>query len=85
MPVHQTGFSGQAIVPYSHCNANDQGPEAGICHRNVAGSGDACYQCIITANDGKHIGIIKGGLLSAVGGLRQIPCSYCDGKGYRRV
>ena len=34
MPVHSTGFSGEAVVPCSHCNANEDGPEAGICHRN---------------------------------------------------
>jgi len=30
MSVHPTGFSGEAVVPCSHCNANEEGPEAGI-------------------------------------------------------
>lgn len=85
MPVHQTGFSGEAIVPCAHCNANDKGQEAGICHRNVTGNGDACYTCLTAANGGARVGVLTVGVMSALGGLRRIPCSYCDSKGYRRV
>jgi hypothetical protein len=82
MPVHQTGFSGEAIVPCSHCNANDKGPEAGICHRN---SPDACIRCLTAANGGKSLGILMRVAASATGVSQGIQCSYCDGKGYRRV
>jgi hypothetical protein len=85
MPVHQTGFSGQAVVPCSHCNANDRGPEAGICHRHILGEGHACYQCQKAANGGTLPGVFSRALLGAVGALDQIPCSHCGGKGYRRV
>ena len=83
MPVHQTGFSGEAIVPCSHCNANDQGPEGGICHRNS--SGDVCSRCLTAANAGKSVGILVRVAAIATGVSQRIQCSYCDGKGYRRV
>ena len=82
MPVHQTGFSGEAVVPCSHCNANDEGPEAGICHRNTFGSGAACGRCLNEADVGGFLGAVVAG---ATGISHRIPCSYCDGKGYRRV
>lgn len=85
MPVHQTGLSGEAIVPCSHCNANDKGPEAGICHRHFFGDGRACIQCTKAANDGKLPGVLAGAVAAKLGMLNQLPCSFCDGKGYRRV
>lgn len=89
MPVHQTGFTGEALVPCSHCNANDQGPEAGICHR-VWGGGNSiddisCGACLRAANDGQKVGFAKTFLLGALGKLHQLPCAQCEGKGYRRV
>jgi hypothetical protein len=85
MPVHQTGFSGQAVVPCSHCNANDEGPEAGICHRHIINDGRACIQCTDEANNGKHVGVLVRTLAGAFGALSQVPCSHCDGKGYRKL
>ena len=89
MPVHQTGFTGEALVPCSHCNANDQGPEAGICHRAWGGANSiddmSCGACLRAANDGKRVGITKTVLLAAAGGLHQLPCVHCEGTGYRRV
>lgn len=85
MPVHQTGFSGQAVVPCSHCNSNDQGPEAGICHRHVFQDGRACYDCQSAANGGQLAGHIERTVLWVVGQLNQVPCSHCDGKGYRKI
>jgi hypothetical protein len=85
MPVHQTGLSGQAVVPCSHCNANDEGPEAGICHRHIFGEGRACYQCQAAANNGTLPGVFSRALAGVFGVLNQIPCSHCEGKGYRRV
>ncbi len=84
MPVYPTGWSTEALVPCSHCNANDQGPEAGICHRNLTGNGDSCWTCTEAAHGGK-VGILRGSVLSASGVLKRTPCSYCDGKGYVRV
>ena len=83
MPVHTTGRGGQAIAPCSHCNANDQGPEAGICHRNLTGNGDSCWDCT-TATHG-NLGLLKGSIMSGVGALKRTPCSYCGGKGYTRI
>ena len=85
MPVHQTGFSGRAVVPCSHCNANDEGPEAGICHRHVFRDGRACYPCTKAANGGELPGVIARTLLFAVGELNQVACSHCDGTGYRKL
>lgn len=91
MPVHPTGFSGQAVVPCSHCNANDQGPEAGICHRNPF-SGNvitvtACNRCIEAAEG--HAGIVGSVVRMAVMALSgqavQVPCSFCHGKGYLKA
>jgi hypothetical protein len=85
MPVHQTGFSGQAVVPCSHCNANDKGPEAGICHRNRFGGGVACSACMAAAKGVESIGVWDAFVIGATRERFQIPCSHCDGKGYRRV
>jgi hypothetical protein len=83
MPVHQTGWNGEAIVPCSHCNANDKGPEAGICHRSLFGSEVSCIECKEKA--GYPLGFVSAIVTSATGIGKQIPCSYCDGKGYRRL
>jgi hypothetical protein len=86
MPVHQTGRTGQAIVPCSHCNANDEGPEAGICHRHpIIQDGRPCFVCLKAANGGKRVGVFARTLMGELGALNQIPCSYCDAKGYRRI
>lgn len=92
MPVFPTGFTGDAVVPCSHCNANDRGPEAGICHRNPFHSNTidapACGHCINVANEtqGTLILAALGAVASAVSGkIHQTPCSFCGGKGYVKV
>ncbi len=92
MPVYPTGFSGDAVVPCSHCNANDCGPEPGICHRNPFRSNTvhdpACGHCVNVANktQGKFItGLLAGAVSAVSGNALQTPCSYCGGKGYVKV
>jgi hypothetical protein len=90
MPVYPTGFSGEAVVPCSHCNANEQGPEPGICHRNPLEANSkqstSCSRCRNAAHgEGGRVGLLSTGLLAAFGYLHQTPCSYCSGKGYTKV
>lgn len=91
MPVYPTGFSSVAVVPCSHCNGNDQGPEAGICHRNRFGmntrDNPACERCIDAYHKKQGLlgSLVRDVVLGVTGGLHQIPCSYCEGKGYVKV
>ena len=90
MPVHQTGFTGEAVVPCSHCNVNDGGPEAGICHRGSLGSNSPqdgpCSLCLNTAyGDGGRVGILKALRLGVLGHGYRTPCSYCAAKGYVKL
>ena len=91
MPVHSTGFSGEAVVPCSHCNANEDGPEAGICHRNpFVGNvitGPACSRCIQAAEGEAGIvgTLVRNSVMVATGHANQVPCRFCHGKGYVKV
>lgn len=92
MPVYPTGLGNEAIVPCSHCNPNDQGPEAGICHRNTFGNRStasaACAKCL-KATEGFPDGFIGGALGAAMSAIKgdatRTPCSYCSGRGYVKV
>ena len=83
MPVYPTSRGGQAVVPCSHCNAGDNGPEPGICHRNTFQNNTiesvACSKC------SQAKGLLDSIIVGATGVGRQIPCRQCEGKGYRRV
>lgn len=86
MPIQQTGWSGEVVVPCSHCNSNDNGPEAGICHRGLDGR-RGCKDCLRahTKKSDEKGGIIKALILVAGGYLERIPCSHCKAIGYRKV
>ena len=92
MPVHPTGLGGSAVVPCSHCNARDEGPDPGICHRNRFGSNtiddQPCGRCM-EATHGQPPGLIGSLLLGATvavtGEGDRIQCSYCSGTGYRKI
>ena len=86
MPVYPTGFSGEAVVPCSHCNVGDGGPEPGICHRNpfLGNTTDslACSSCIAAAQGSwRATDMLAGSIVYG----RQIPCRLCNGKGYIKV
>ncbi len=87
MSLHQPLLSNENVVSCSHCNSNDDGPEAGICHNGLDRS-RACKTCLKihntkTGND--NIGLFKAVTMVAAGYLSKIPCSFCDGKGYRKI
>lgn len=77
------------VVPCSHCNSGDNGPEPGICHRSSWGRNtrddQSCHRCDDAA------GYVPRGaagkvLAAAMMGVAQpaVPCSYCEGTGYKR-
>jgi hypothetical protein len=86
MPVYPTGFSGEAVVPCSHCNAGEHGPDPGICHRNPFGDNSAdtpaCSRCVMASNGSS--GVLDTLAGSIFYGL-QTPCRFCNGKGYIKV
>lgn len=91
MPVFPTGLGNTAIVPCSHCNVNDQGPEAGICHRNMVQNNTIDDQPCSKCSDAKFGpsglfgGIIRGIVVGVSGQSRQVQCCYCNGKGYVKI
>jgi hypothetical protein len=92
MPVYPTGLSGGAVVPCSHCNTNERGPEPGICHRNRFDDNSinaaCCNKCLRAAHGDNtpNLGSVVDALLSgATGEAGQISCSYCNGRGYLKV
>jgi hypothetical protein len=86
MPVHSTGLGGSAVVPCPHCNANDEGPDPGVCHRNRLGnnsiSDGPCSPCTraSTGND-SFFGTVAEMILNA----DRVPCRQCGGSGYRKI
>jgi hypothetical protein len=94
MPIYPTGITGEAVAPCSHCNANEQGPEPGICHRNPFSrrknsiDSPCCSECLHAAHGNTKLGLstsVDAAVTAVSGGARQIPCSYCNGRGYVRV
>ena len=69
-----------SVVPCSHCNSKDNGPEPGICHRNFTGNNTmndaACAPCMNATGRG---------FIGQMANTLRTPCSYCDGTGYRRL
>ena len=89
MGVHQTGWTGQVVVPCSHCNSNDEGPEAGICHRGYWNKNDtlddiACRKCL-EAEYGEDMTFKEYIKERLSGMMTQISCRKCDGTGYRNL
>lgn len=84
MPVIPLQPLAGAAVPCSHCNAGNQGPEAGICHRGLPFSNDAsCDSCLTCVQTNKPSAGLAKRLI--VAGLGRTPCSFCGGKGYRTL
>lgn len=91
MPVYPTGFGSHAVVPCSHCNARDEGPDPGICHRNRFGTNavtdQPCSQCIDAAHGSTGFlgALVRSAAIAALGEGDRVPCRYCDGTGYKKL
>lgn len=85
MAVINTGLTGGAVVPCSHCNSQDNGPEPGICHRGTISFGTACSKCAEAYYEGENISFMRALGIMASGQLQQVQCSFCEGNGYKRI
>ena len=86
MPVHSTGVGGSAVVPCPHCNARDEGPDPGICHRNRLGnntiSDGPCSPCARAFTGVEWFPAVVAGI---TGNVDRVPCDQCNGTGYRKI
>lgn len=90
MAVYPTGLGGNAVVPCSHCNPSEGGPEAGICHRAMGRNSIdnlPCNPCVAAKHGSLGVlgSLVRRAALDLGGHARLVPCSYCDGKGYAKV